>query len=285
MSQVLVGTLSLFGAAFLYGSQNIAVRLTGIAFGPFLSTSLRTLVVILFLIWFVKWKSINKNDWKWFMLRAIGNVLATTGIFIAINKMSIGAALFTFYASLILSGGLFGILFFKEKVTLIKLSSLFITAIGLILIYSNQSSLTFNWYFIVAIIGGIGGSLWSVFSRPITNNYSLKQLVVMDSMITFILALSISLLLHEPIQMLKVDQKLLAVIYLGFTQVFTGQLVARGFKAVDAQVGSMILLNDTIFGILFAYFFFQELVPIVVIIGGVCIFLSSILPIIASHKK
>lgn len=275
----------MFGAAFLYGSQNIATRLTGISFGPFLSTALRALVVVVFLAGFVNWKRISRRDWKWFVLRAIGNVTATTCIFIAVNKMSMGAALFSFYASLILSGGLFGILFYKEKITLIKTISLLLTAIGLVLIYSNQSKLTFNWYFVVAIIGGIGASLWSVFSRPITKNYSLRQLVVVDSGITVLLSLLISFSLHEPWQVIKFDQRLLAVMYLGFTQVFTGQLVAKGFKSVDAQVGSMILLNDSIFGIIFAFLFFKEITPLLVILGGTFIFLSSILPIIASHKN
>lgn len=285
MSEVLIGTLSLFGAAFLYGSQNVATRLTGISFGPFLSTALRALVVVIFLAGFVNWKKISKKDWKWFALRAIGNVTATTCLFITVNKMSVGAALFSFYASLILSGGLFGILFYKERITVVKILSLLLTAIGLVLIYSNQSKLTFNWYFVVAIIGGIGGSLWSVFSRPITKNYSLKQLVVVDSTITVLLSLLISLSLHEPWQVIKLDQRLLAVLYLGFTQVFTGQLVAKGFKSVDAQVGSMILLNDSIFGIIFAFLFFKEITPLLVILGGTFVFLSSILPIVVSHKN
>jgi drug/metabolite transporter (DMT)-like permease len=134
-------------------------------------------------------------------------------------------------------------------------------------------------------VGGIGGSMWSVFSRPITKTYSLRQLVVVDSIMTLLLSLVISLGLHESWKVIQLDQRLLAVVYLGFTQVFTGQLVAKGFKTVDAQVGSMILLNDTIFGILFAFFFFKEIVPFMVVIGGTCVFLSSILPILASHKK
>jgi len=285
MSEVLIGTLSLFGAAFLYGSQNIATRLTGISFGPFLSTGLRALVVVVFLAGFVSWKMIEKKDWKWFALRAIGNVTATTCIFIAVNQMSVGAALFSFYASLILSGGLFGMLFYKEKLTPVKTLSLLLTTIGLILIYSNQSKLAFNWYFVVAIIGGIGGSLWSVFSRPITKSYSLKQLVVVDSALTVVMSFLISFSLHEPWQVVQFDQRLLAVFYLGFTQVFTGQLVAKGFKSVDAQVGSMILLNDSLFGIVFAFLFFKEITPLLVIMGGIFVFLSSILPIIKSRKN
>lgn len=285
MSQSLLGTLALFTAALLYGSQNIATRITGVGFGPFLSTALRAFVVVIALFWFMKWKRIQPRDWKWFSLRAIGNVIATTCIFIAVNNMPIGAALFSFYAGLILSGGLFGILFYKEKMTAVKLVSLACTALGLALIYSNQSSLTFNLYFIIAVIGGIGGSLWSVFSRPITKSYSLVQLVVLDNLLAGVMALGISFLFKEPWTTVQMDQRLLAILYLGFTQVFTGQLVARGFKSVDAQIGSMILLNDSLFGLLFAYFIFHEAPHSLVLLGGVCVFLSSVIPAILEHKK
>lgn len=285
MSQSLLGTLALFTAAFLYGSQNIATRITGVGFGPFLSTALRAFVVVIALFWFMKWKRIRPRDWKWFSLRAIGNVIATTCIFIAVNNMPIGAALFSFYAGLILSGGLFGILFYKEKMTVVKLVSLACTALGLALIYSNQSSLTFNLYFIIAVIGGIGGSLWSVFSRPITKSYSLVQLVVLDNLLAGVMALGVSFLFKESWTTVQMDQRLLAILYLGFTQVFTGQLVARGFKSVDAQIGSMILLNDSLFGLLFAYFIFHETPHSLVLLGGVCVFLSSVIPAILEHKK
>lgn len=284
MSQSLLGTAALFTAALLYGSQNIATRITGVGFGPFLSTALRAFVVVIVLCWFMKWKRIKPDDWKWFNLRAIGNVIATTCIFIAVNNMPIGAALFSFYAGLILSGGLFGVLFYKEKMTPIKVSSLAFTAVGLALIYSNQSSLTFNLYFIIAVIGGVGGSLWSVFSRPITKTYSLVQLVVLDNLLAGLMALGVSLIFKET-WTIQIDRRLIAVFYLGLTQVFTGQLVARGFKSVDAQIGSMILLNDSLFGIIFAYFIFREAAHPMVLLGGVCVFLSSIIPAILEHKK
>jgi len=285
MSSSLIGTIALFTAALLYGSQNIATRIAGISFGPFLSTSLRALVVVLTLVWFVKWKKIENKHWKWFILRALGNVIATTGIFIAVNKMSVGAALFSFYAGLILSGGIFGVLFYKEKITTVKLASLVLTALGLVFIYSYQSALVFNWYFMIAVIGGIGGSLWSVFSRPISKVYSLPQLVVLDSFMVVVLAAVISFFLGESWQTVQVDTHLAGVFYLGLTQVFTGQLVAKGFKTVDAQVGSMILLNDSVVGMLLAFIIFHEAAPLMVIIGGICIFLSTIIPVVLEHKK
>src|SRR5205085_1985106 len=149
----------------------------------------------------------------------------------------------------ILSGALFGILFYKEKLTQIKILTLLLTAFGLTLIYLNQSGFAFSFYIFIAIIAGIGGSIWTVFSRPLSNTYSLTQMTVIDSALTFVMALVVSFLLREPwpIPFVNSNFNLLlfvAVFYLGMTQLFTGSLIARGFKTVDAQIGSIILLND-----------------------------------------
>lgn len=243
------------------------------------------MVVVLVVFWFMKWKKVENKHWKWFILRALGNVVATTGIFVAVNKMSVGAALFSFYAGLILSGGIFGVIFYKEKVTFIKVVSLAFTVVGLLLANGSQSQLSFNWYFIVAVIGGIGGSLWTVFSRPISKEYPLTQLVFLDSLIVVFMAAFISLFLHESWKLVQFDMRLAGVFYLGLTQVFTGQLVPYGFKRIDAQIGSMILLNDSIIGIVLAFFIFHESVSFIVAIGGACVFLSTIIPILLENKK
>lgn len=285
MSSTLLGTLSLFLAAFLYGSQNIATRLTGVEFGPFLATGLRNATVVVCLLWFMKGISIKSADWKWFFLRSFGNIVATTSIFIAVNRMSVGTALFSFYASMMIFSAVIGFIFYKEKMTLIKGISLAITALGLSLLNLNNASISLNWAWLIAIIGGLGASLWSIFSRPISNKYSLKQLVFIDNAIAGLMALTISFFLHEQWQGVKFDIRLLGVLYMGLTQVFTGQLVAKGYKHVEAQIGSVILLNDTVIGMILAFLIFNETASLMVILGGLCIFIASIIPAIAQHKK
>ncbi len=285
MSQNTIGFLSLFVAAFLYGSQNVATRIAGGVFAPFQSTAIRVIIVILGLIWFVKWKPIQKKDWKWFALRSIGNIISSTGLFFAIAHISVGAALFSFYAGMILTSGIAGYIWYNEKITPIKIVSLVLTAIGLLLIYATKSGLVFNIYIFISVISGAGAAFWSVFSRPISSSYSLLQLVVVDSLFTAIAATGISVGLRESWSSMRLDSSLVSLVYLGFTQMFTGQLVTRGIKIIDAQIGSIILLNDTVIGIVLMYIFFREIPEITVILGGVCIFIASIWPAIAEHKK
>lgn len=285
MPPVSTGFISLFTAAFLYGSQNIATRVAGGAFGPFLSTSLRTLLVVFVLVWFVRWKKILTKDWKWFALRSFGNILSTTGLFFAISKIPVGTALFSFYAGMILTSGILGFFLYKERLTVVKICSLGLTAIGLLLIYLFNSGIAINMYVVVSVIGGAGASLWSVFSRPISSTYSLPQLVVVDSIITSLLCAGLSFGFHESWGVIQWGMPFYAILYLGLTQVFTGQLVTKGFKVVDAQIGSIILLNDTIIGMVLVYIFFREVPAMSVIFGGICIFIASILPVVVEHRK
>ena len=284
MKSSTIGLLSLFSAAFIYGSQSIGTRALGTFYSPFLVTGLRSLMVVLLLVWFVKWKKVASVDWKWILFRSGGNVLSTVCLFIAINQMSVGVSLFLFYAGMIISGTLFGIVFYKEKMSPVKIFSMLLTVIGLMTIYLSQTTLNISFYMLVAFVGGVGASLWSVFSRPISHRYALPQLVVTDHIVSGLLAFLISLSIGESWGASFFHPKMLAVAYLGLTQVFTGQLVATGFRYVDAQIASVILLNDTIIGMLLTYGIFGETVPFIVIVGGACIVLSSVIPAVITYR-
>ncbi len=285
MPKQTIGLLALFTAAFLYGSQTIATKIAGISVAPFLSTSIRAFVVVLLVIWFVPWKRVAKEHIQWFIARSTANILSTTGLFFAITKIPVGTALFSFYAGMILATTLVGNIWYNERMTKIKVISLFLTAVGLLCMYVTNSGLVFNIYIFIAAFGGACAGLWSIFSRPISKSYPLTQLVVLDNALAAILALGVSAILHESWGGISIGAPLLSLSYLGLTQAFTGQLVAFGFRYIDGQVGSIILLNDTIIGIVLMALFFKEFPSLQVFIGGVSIFLASILPAIVEHKK
>lgn len=279
------GFVSLFAAAFLYGSQNIATRIAGVTIAPFLSTSIRALVVVLLVVWFVPWKRVQASHVKWFFARSGANILSTTGLFFAIAKIPVGSALFSFYAGMILATTIVGYVWYKELLTRVKVLSLMLTALGLLSMYYTKMGFSFNVYIFIAALGGMCAGLWSIFSRPISTSYPLTQLVVLDNGLASILALCVSFVLQESWSGISIGMPLLSLSYLGLTQAFTGQLVAYGFRYIDGQVGSIILLNDTIIGIVLMMIFFKEIPTMPVLLGGICIFLASILPAVAEHKK
>lgn len=279
------GFASLFAAAFLYGSQSIATRVAGATVAPFLSTSIRALVVVLLVIWFVPWKRVVASDIKWFIARSSANILSTTGLFFAIAKIPVGSALFSFYAGMILATTIVGYVWYKELMTRVKVLSLILTALGLLSMYYTKTGFSFNIYIFIAAFGGMCAGFWSIFSRPISKSYPLTQLVVLDNALASLLALGVSLILQETWNGMSLGVPILSLSYLGLTQAFTGQLVAYGFRYIDGQIGSIILLNDTIIGIVLMMIFFKEIPSMPVLVGGICIFLASILPAVAEHKK
>jgi drug/metabolite transporter (DMT)-like permease len=188
------------------------------------------------------------------------------------------------------SGTLIGTIVFKEKLTMIKVISLLCAVLGIFLIYGTSFGVTMSIPFIVVIIGGFGGSIWSTFTKFISSAYDLKFIVAIDNVFSLICALFLALVTRE--QMIApTGIPLLAVaglIYYGLTQSVTGQLIAKGFAVVDAQVGSVILIMEIVWGMLFAWIFLHESIGGLALIGGLLIIIAAALPsivtLISKHK-
>ena len=57
-----------------------------------------------------------------------------------------------------------------------------------------------------------------------------------------------------------------------------------GFKHIDAQIGSLIMLSEILFGILIGYLFFKETITIFTLLGGIFIITAIVLPQIAQSQ-
>lgn len=55
-------------------------------------------------------------------------------------------------------------------------------------------------------------------------------------------------------------------------------VVLYGYKVLEAQVASILLLAEIIFGIAIGYFAYQEIPTITTLIGGLCIVAALTLP-------
>lgn len=55
-------------------------------------------------------------------------------------------------------------------------------------------------------------------------------------------------------------------------------LVVEGYKYVDASIGSLVGLIEIIAGVLFGFWFFREQITNTIIVGGLLILLSGMLP-------
>lgn len=64
----------------------------------------------------------------------------------------------------------------------------------------------------------------------------------------------------------------------------TGQLMIYGFKYVEAQTGSLIMLAEVVFGVFLGFIFYKETISFTTLLGGMAIIAAIILPEIKRKK-
>jgi len=284
-----IGFLSLIFCAFLYGFYGILTRVVAfnipLFFGSFFRNFLSSLI-LLFIIFLTRtWKPIHQNDAINIIARSCLGFIGFLGAFIPLIYLPIGTFYFINYAGVVIGAYIIGLFFMNEKITKIKVFSLIVSLFGLSLIYSFSLQSSQIPYMILAFIGGIGTTCWNIFTKKTSHTYSALQLNFIDFVLFSVIGLLFSIVFREQRAMPQFSLPWLA--NYGFILMFlvTGQLIIIGFKYIDSQKGSLILLCEIVFGILFAYLFFKESVSFPAFIGGCCIICATILPELIKERK
>lgn len=264
------------------------MRLIGTDFGVFYPFAVRGLVisVILFVFLYLKsgFKKIAPSDYKWFGLMPIFGLLSFITIFIAFSYLTIGTVLFIHYAAFTLGGFLFGYLGFKERLNHIKFISLALSLTGLALIFSTSFSRGELLYFLLAFIAGIGAIGWYLSSKKISSRYPYSQILAIDSALVFILCLIFAILRQENLSAPNFSTQWVSVFGLTVVSLFAFILTIYGFRILQAQIATLILLLEVVFGLILAWIFFQEIPTSLALLGGLLIFIGVILPNISFAK-
>ena len=212
-------------------------------------------------------------------------MVAFFGAFVPIMHLPIGTFYFISYAGITIGGYIIAKVLLNETITFIKAVSLFLALVGLCFIYSiNVESLDFL-YVVFAFVGGFGSSGWNILAKKISHHYSALQLNLIDFMTYTFYTFIISIILHEQWSLPVINNVWGA--QLGFVLMFlvTGQLIIYGFRYLDAQIGSLVLLLEILFGTLFAYIFFKEAVTLMTMVGGTLIIIAIVLPEVIVQKR
>lgn len=277
-----LGAAALLSATFIYGLFGVTSRIIGYSIPLFYQTGIKTLVaaIVLCILTFShrQWKKLTPPAFFWIFMRSLAGVLVTVSFFVAVNKLAMGTVYFIFYAGSTIGGYAIGYVLFAEKITRIKMLSLFLALVGLGLIYSLSIDEGKIFYALVSLLAGISGSIWNTFSKKIPEEYAASQLSFLDNSFEVVIALLISLFLGETWQFPRINAAWSANILTGLGYVLTGQLMIYGFRKMDVQIGSLILLAEIMFGALFGFMFYQETLSIMAAFGGICIISAIILP-------
>jgi drug/metabolite transporter (DMT)-like permease len=281
------GTIALLLAAS-YGMYGIYSRLIGGHFGEFTQSWTKNAIIIsllsIFLIIKKSWKQIERNDWKWMILWPLSDVISIVLLYIAFNNLSIGTSYFLLYATMIIGGFIFGSLLYKEQVNKVKALSIILSLVGLSLIFSVEFSPGKFRFMIFGLLAGISTALWNALSKKVSDRYPNTQLVFIDAAVALAATLIGSLIVQDAVPPFTNPVWTWQILY-AVTQICAVAFVIIGFRYLEAQVASVILPIEVIFGVIFGFFFFGEILPLKSLLGGLLIVSAAALPYIRTKSN
>lgn len=230
-------------------------------------------------------KRVNISDLKLLILRGVMVVVDFSTYIIAVNNLPLGLTLFVFFAASLVSSYLYGNYFLGEKTTRIKLMSLLLALIGLAFIYSDSFTKFALLPLIAALISGADFGLTMAISKKLTSKYSLSQVNLFAYITATLLTVPLVYLTGDTLSINYSQETWWWLI--GFTTVAVSAFYISmyGYKLLEAQIASLVLLSEILFVTAIGFIFYQEVPSISTIIGGGFILGALSLPNIIRRKN
>ncbi len=289
MTSQLKGVISLCFASLFWGLWGVFARILGLNFDVFYQSFVRSLILFAVILAYViirkSWKKIEAGDFKWFFIILAGGLASGIGSFVGYNHLTISATLFYYFAGFIAGSYLLGKLFFAERLTKIKLIALLLCLTGLLMVFYSSIKLGGIIFIALALTAGLGGAVWSTFSKKITAKYSLAQTLLVDNFNFAAGSFILALVFKEAIVWPSFSLLWLYVVLFSLAVLVASFLHFYGIKYVQAQIGGLILLLEVVFGVFFGWLFFKETLTMFPLIGGVMIILGAALPNLFPNDK
>jgi len=285
----IIGISSLTSAAMLFGLYGIFSRLLGLGFGIFYQVFSRSLIIFLILAIYLlvkrNWKRIDAKDYKWFLIMSLSGLAAAISFFVTANKLTIATNLFVFYTGSVIAGYFLGSFFFKEKLNAIKIISLLTCLIGLFMIFSCFPEKKELFYLFLALASGLGSAVWNVFSKKVSTKYPLMQVSFIDNLNFTVFSLALTIFFKDSFILPNFSLPWLNVFLFAFSTMIASLFVFNGFRCLEAQIGSLLMLSEPVFGVIFGWLFYKEVLTIYSLVGGAMILFGAALPNLNFKKK
>ncbi len=276
-------------AALLFGTYGVWSRLMGDSFQPFFQAWVRSLIIILIMLPFMlstkSFKKIKRKDIKPMVIFVAFCVFTQVPLYYAFNNAPIGTVQLIFYSMFVITAYVVGKFYLKENITKIKLISIILAFIGLVLIFNTAIIAFAPIGLALAMLNGVasGGEVSS--SKKLSEKYPAALVVFWGWVFTFILHLPISLILGEKQVPISFDYAWMWLLIYAFVNAAAFWLCIKGFKYVDASIGSLIGLLEIVFGVVFGAIIFNEILNPGIYLGGILILLAAMLPDLVNINK
>ena len=290
MNKKPVGSLFLLASTIIYGLFGIFSKQIAV-FGSFsqgwIRYSITLFVVLIMLITRkLKWKKIERKDVRWFLTWVLPASFQPILTFIAFTHLPVGVTYFLIYSTMITGGIVSGKIFFSEKLNLGKVASVILILVGLVFIYRSDLTLITNVYVFIALASGLIVGFWNTLTKKVSGNYPELQMIFLDGLSTLTVSLLGFLFTKEALPSLSNTVPWIWIVGFALSGILASFLLIRGFKYVEAQIGSLILPMELVFASIFGFLFFQEVLQLNVYFGGFLIFIAAIIPVFnLSGKK
>jgi len=269
-------------SALCFGSYGIWSRMLGKDFGIFYEGWVRSLLILIVLLPIAlltkNLKPIKKADIPWFSVTMLFTVFTQVPLYIAYNHLALGTTNLIFYSVFLITSYLFGWVFMREKMTIIKIISLVLALVGLATTFGLSLGVFSVGAMALAAFSGLASGGEVATSKKSSQNYSSIQIATYSWIFILLTHLPLSLLTHEVQIVPTFNLEWVAMIGYSVTGLAGFWLVIEGFKHIDASVGGLIGLMEIIFAIIFGVIFFHDRVILSTIIGGVLIISAAMVP-------
>ena len=280
------GLFLLLFAALCYSSAGVFDRSLSVSVDPVVQVFIRTVlsVIIFSLAFFAtrsRWIKIQKTDKKFFLSQGLFSFFGFLCFILAVIRIPIGFALLVFYCSVLLSGFVYGKLAFKERLDKTKIIALISSVSGLCIMYFGRVEEYNIFGILFALIAGASFSLNFAISKNVSDKYPPLQI----NLSVFLISSVISVLFLPFAKEIDLNFDLhVWILFVAYVLVIAAAYITSllGYKYMEAQKASIVLLMEIVFGVMMGFIFFSEIPALNTVVGGLLI-ISAL--IISNLKK
>ncbi len=289
MSDKTKGALSLFIAAYSFSLYGVYSKFIASDFGPVFQTVARSFICVLafgVLAYFFKsLKKIQPEDFKYYLLQGIFSLFVNIFFYIAVIKLPMGTTFFTFYAASLIASFIFGSVFLSEKLNKVKMIALILAVLGIFCMFQDKLIISSSVFIVTAIMAGSFFGLYTSISKKISSKYSVLQINFVMYLSNLILTIPMLFLAGENVSASISQFSWLIIFLYALTSIASGYFVIYGFKHLEAQISSLIMLGEIVFAVANGIIFFREIPTVMVLIGGLFILTAMIIPNLQFEKE
>jgi drug/metabolite transporter (DMT)-like permease len=274
--------IELIVATFFFSLFGVFTRLISDELGVFLQLLLRVGIMsaIFGAIGLLTkiYSRVQRKDLPLFIFRGFLIVTDFSCFYIAVNDLSLGLTLFIFYSASVIIAFLFGAIFLKEKMDISKSLGLLAAIVGLFIMYSESFHGVLLLPSVAAFVSGTCFGLTVSTSKKLTDTYDSTQVNLVAYLVSFVLAIPLLLLSREAIPTAIPSMTIAELSGFALVGVAAFYLALDGFKYLEAQKASLVLLAELIFVIIIGWLLYSEIPTVRTIIGGLLILMALALP-------